>query len=282
MTRAAFVLGELLRASLGEWPRWLGFSLTVALVLASGSALALLQGEGDRGAPGEEWVVVAYVSTEVPDGEVNRLGWRLWEMEGVERVSFRFAEDRLPGGGTARDRALVIWTGGREAAARLEAELPRVAGDAVTGTEVIPLRRPAPAGLPPLSRVVSLVLLVLISFGSLVLARSAAARTLERWRNEWYLLRSAGVGAWALAGGFVGMVVLWGLVGCAAYVLAYQGARWALGDVPGVGEVAPGYVAGGAFPYLAAFVIGPVWAALAGAIALLSGRGAAPRELPRS
>ena len=272
MTRGLFILGELLRASLREWPRWLGFSVAVALVLASGSAMALLQGgrTGEEG--GAAWVVVAYLSEEVSDPELNRLGWELWELGGVERVSFRFAGDELPGGGVAETRALLIWTGEEARALALKEGVLRLAQGKISDVEVIGLRFPAPARLPPLSRVISLVASVFFAFTSLVLARSATVRTLAGWRNEWDLLRYSGIEPWILAVNFLGTVVLWGFLGCIFYVSVFLGLRGAVGGVPGVREVAPGYVSNGAFPYLVGFIVGPVWTVLVGVFSfLLSG-----------
>lgn len=269
MSKALFILGELLRASLKEWSRWLGFSVALALVLASGSALALLQGGSAGETGGTAWVVVAFVAEEVSDAELNRLAWDLWELAGVERVSFRFTGDELPGGGAAKSRALLVWANDGAAASSLEEEVPRMAQGKVTNKEVRALRYSPPARLPPLSRVVSLVAMVTFAFASLVLARSAVARTLVGWRNEWALLRFSGIEPWTLTGNLVGTVVLWGLTGCVVYVLVYQGLRWAVSGIPGVQEVAPGYMSSETFPYLVGFVIGPIWAALAGIFSLL-------------
>lgn len=268
MTRALFILAEMLRASAREWSRWLGFAATLALVLASGTAMVLLQGGREGSEAGAAWIVVAHLSGEVSDAELNELGWALWDLEGVERVSFRFAGDELPGGGTTEDRALLVWVGDEGTAKELEGELARIAGEKVTGLETLVLRYPAPARLPPLSRVISLVALIFFAFVSLILVRSAVVRTLARWRSEWDLLRFSGIDTWVLVGAFVGVVLLWGLVGCVLYVLVYQGLRWAVGGLPGVREVAPGYVTSGAFPYLVAFIIGPIWAALSGMFSL--------------
>ncbi len=269
MTRGLFILGEILRASFREWPRWLGFSAAVALVLASGSAVVLLQGGSEKRGGGAAWVTVAYISEEVSDPELNQLGWDLWKLEGVKRVSFRFAGDELPGGGVAESRALLIWTNDEAVASSLKEEISRLAQGKVTSVEIVALHYPSPARLPPLSRVISLVALVFFAFVSLVLVRSAAVRTLDRWRNEWNLLRFSGIEPWVLAGNFVGTVVLWGLMGCILYVLVYLGLRGAVGGFPGVREVAPGYITSEAFPYLVGFIIGPIWAALAGVLSLL-------------
>lgn len=274
MTGAFFVLVEMLRTSIREWARWAGFAGAVALMLASGSAMALLQGGGKEEAPGSTWCLVARVSEELSDQKLNELAWDLWALKGVERVSFRFPGDELPGGGSSEGRALLLWAQGEEAARSLKERIPHVAEGKVTAVELLSLKHPAPARLPPLSRVISLVALVFFAFLSLVLGRSAVARTHERWRNEWDLLRFAGLDPRVLVGLFLGVVILWSLLGCALYLVVYEGLRMGIGGIPGVREIAPGYAAGGAFPYLAAFIVGPAWATLAGGFALfLTHRG---------
>ncbi len=248
--------------------------------------MALLQGGRTEKPGGIIRVLVVYLSEELSDAAIDELGWKLWELEGVKKVSFRFSGDELPGGGVSKGRALLLWIGEEGVASALESEVSRLAGGKVMEVELLTLRYPVPTRLPPLSRVISLVALVFFAFVSLVLARSAVVRTLSHWRNEWDLLRFSGVEPWLLMGDFIAVALLWGLVGCVLYLAIYQGLKGAVGGIPAVREVAPGYLASRAFPYLTAFIIGPVWAALAGGFALLltlrPGRRPRVSEIPET
>jgi len=266
---ASFIFAELLRASLRNWSRWLAFSLVLGLVLASGSALALLQeGKGGGGPAREYWILVLGLSPELRDEKVNELCWEFWTLDGVTRVSYRFAGDELPGGGTAEERCILLWTEDGVRAGELAERVREIAGAAITRIDTIHLLASPPASLPPLSRVIAMVALALFAFATLVAGRVAVARTLAVWRNEWDFLRCSGVEPWKLWGPFVGTAAAWGLLGGGVYLLVYEGIRLAVANVAAVGQIAPGYLAGSSLPFLVAFLVAPLWGAAAGGIAL--------------
>ncbi len=267
---AGFIFAELLRASLRNWSRWLVFSLVLGLVLASGSALALLQeGKGGDGPAREYWILVLGLSPELRDEKVNELCWEFWALDGVTRVSYRFAGDELPGGGTAEERCILLWTEDGTRAEELAKRVRARAGTAITRVDIIHRLAAPPASLPPLSRVVAMVALALFAFATLVVGRVAVAHTLAAWRNEWDFLRCSGVEPWKLWGAFVGAAAVWGLLGGGVFLLVYEGIKLAVGNVAAVGQIAPGYLTSGPFPFLVAFLVAPLWGAAAGGIALL-------------
>ncbi|MGY4707537.1 hypothetical protein ACVNPS_07300 [Candidatus Bipolaricaulota sp. J31] len=265
-----FIFVELLRASVRNWSRWLGFAILLGLALASGSALALIQ-EGGSGtdSPREHWILVIGLSPDLRDEGVNELCWEFWTLEGVTRVSYRFAGDELPGGGAAGERCILLWIEDGARVGELEERVRALAGASITGIDTVHLRASAPVSLPPLSRVIAMVALALFAIASLLVGKVAVGHTLSAWRNEWDFLRYSGVEPWKLWVPFVGTAAVWGLLGGAVYLLVYEGGKLAVGKVAAVGQIAPGYLAASPFPFLVAFLVAPLWAAAAGGIALL-------------
>jgi hypothetical protein len=264
-----FIFAELFRTSLRSWTRWLGFSLALGLVLASGSALALLQeGRSEGGFPQTYWILVLKLSPDLRDEKINELGWHFWTLEGVKRVSYRFAGDELPGGGTAEERSLLLWTEEGSKVEGLVKQVQAIGEGAITEVDVIHRVMPPPASLPPLSRVVAMVALALFAFISLVVGRVAVGGTFVTWQTEWDFLRYSGVEPWKLWGPFVGTAALWGLFGGAIYLLVYEGIKFAVRNIVTVTQIAPGYLSGGPLPFVVAFVVAPLWGATAGGIAL--------------
>lgn len=269
MSRILFVFVELLKASLSTWHMWVAFSIAIALALAGGSSVALLQEGFEACGPREAWIAVI----QFPQGEIprdpNRLAWALWDIEGVKRVSYRFPGEKIPGEGSAEFTSILVWFDSKES---LEAARGRIEEE-VSGLgavlDEVHFENPGPWRLPPLSRVVASVILVIAAFSALVFGKAAMRMTVQAWENELQLLRISGVEPWGLSLSLVGVAAVWGLAGGAIYVGLYEGLRPLAQRLEAVRQLAPGYLSPSSFPYLAGLVIAPVFACLVGTLSLL-------------
>ena len=269
MSRVLFVFAELLKASSKTWHMWVAFSISLALALAGGSSVALLQEGSEARGPREAWIAaIRFPQGEIPQ-DPNRLAWSLWDIEGVKRVSYRFPGEEVPGGRKTESTTILVWFDTREALEAARARIEEEVSGLGAALEELHFRNPGPWHLPPLSRVVALVILVIAAFSALVFGKAAMKMTVEAWRDELELLRISGVEPWGLGLALVGTAAVWGLAGGAIYLGFYEGLRPLVRGLEAVRQLAPGYLSHSGLPYLTGLVIAPVFACVVGALSLL-------------
>lgn len=231
-----FLVGEGLKAARKALPRLLLWALALAVTLMAGTALLMLPAGGRPGAPTSEALLVATLSPELSEREINELAWELWALPGVAQVSFRFPgeTDPLPVGGRAL-ALLLAHPAQRGAVQEVLLEMAEI-----TGVQYLERTLKPPPRLPALARVLALVGLVLTLGLTLVLGRQSVLAVASRWGKALRLLAAAGVADSALRLPFLVVGALVGLVGGAVYVAVLWGAiSWA-GHYPQVREVVPG------------------------------------------
>ncbi len=233
---ALFLVGEGLKAAGKALPRLLLWALALAVTLMAGTALLVLPAGGRPGAPTSEALLVATLSPELSEREINELAWELWTLPEVVQVSFRFPgeTDPLP----VEARALVLLLAQPAQRGAVQEALLEKAG--ITGVQYLERTLKPPPRLPALARVLALVGLVLALGLTLVLGRESLLAVASRWGKALRLLAAAGVAEFTLRIPFLVVGALVGLVGGAVYVGVLWGAiSWA-GRYPQVREMVPG------------------------------------------
>lgn len=236
MNRAVlFLVGEGLKAARKAFPRLLAWALALALTLLAGTALLVLPPGGRPGAPTTEALLLATLSPQLSEREINELAWELWALPEVVQVSFRFPgeADPLP----VEERALVLLLS--QPAQRGVVQEALMERPGITGVRYLERTLKPPPRLPALARVLALVGVVLALGLTLVLGRESVLAVAKGWGKALRLLLTAGVAESTLRIPFLVVGAVVGLVGGAVYVGILWGAiSWA-SHYPQVREVVP-------------------------------------------
>ena len=222
-----FLFTEVLKAASGHLWRFCLWALTLVLVLAAGTALLLLPAGGEGSRPVTRAYLLATLSPELSEQDIDELAWRLWEQDGVEQVSFRFPGEEEPA--AVQDRTLVVLLTDPALRSQVQEKLASEAG--ILDVRYLERTVKPPPHLPSVARILALVGLVLGLALALFLGRWAMGRLAQSWNEELNLLRAAGLPESTLRLPFLALGAFVGLVGALVYVGLLWGAlSWAQGE----------------------------------------------------
>ncbi|MBC7098588.1 hypothetical protein H5T52_05660 [Candidatus Bipolaricaulota bacterium] len=226
-TNLLFLFSELLKAARGQLKGILLWALALVLALAAGTALLVLPGGGEESRPFTQAFLLASLSPDLSEQDINELAWHIWEREGVGQVSFRFPGEEEP---TAiEERTLLVLLEAPELRTEVQGLLAKEAGI----LEVSYLERTVkpPPRLPSVARILALVGLVFGLALVLWLGRLAMGGLARDWGEALRLLRACGLPELVLRFPFLAVGGLVGLVAGLFYVgLLWGMLSWAQGE----------------------------------------------------
>jgi len=222
-----FLLTEVLKAALGHLWRFCLWALTLVLVLAAGTALLLLPAGSEANRPVTQAFLLATLSPELSEQDIDELAWRVWEQDGVGQVNFRFPGEEEPA--AVQDRTLVVLLGDPALRSQVQERLVSEAG--ILDVRYLERTVKPPPHLPSVARILALVGLVLGLALALFLGRWAMGRLAQSWNEAMNLLRTSGLPESTLRLPFLAIGAFVGLVGALVYVGFLWGAlSWAQGE----------------------------------------------------
>jgi len=257
-----FLLTEALKVALGHLWRFGLWALTLVLVLAAGTALLLLPAGSEAHRPVTQAFLLATLSPELSEQDIDELAWRIWEQGGVDRVNFRFPGEEEPT--TVQDRTLVVLLGDPAIRPQVQEQLAQAAG--ILDVRYLERTVKPPPRLPSVARILALVGLVLGLSLALWLGRWAMGKQAESWSEAIHLLRTSGLPEFTLRLPFLVMGAFVGLVGALIYVGLLWGAlSWAQG-AQAVRQVVPLFLTCGPLATALGLLVGILLGAVGGVL----------------
>lgn len=256
-----YIVAQAVRAGLRNPWAFTAWTISLAVILLSGTTLIVLPtDQGDS--PITETFLLAKLSPLISEDEIARLGWEIWGWPGVAQIKFRFPGEEDPA--PIADRTLVVQLAEDAVAAEIQARLLDLAE--VKEVQFVqrifgPITR-----LPPVSRILALVGLVVAAGTSLLLGRTSVIQMAKAFAEEIELLRNSGVTEIILRTPFFVLGISAGLLGAMIYLGCYWGVWGWTHKMPAIRETVPAFVNGGALITALGLLSGGLLGALGGAL----------------
>ena len=257
-----FLIREGLRAGLAHaWCHAL-WALTLALALTAGTALLVLPADKEASRPYTQAFLLATISPDLAERDIDEVAWRIWGWEGVEQVSFRFPGEDDPA--PIERRTLVVLLASPETRGAVQELL--LHEDGIEQVTYVQRTVKPPPRLPSTARILALVGLVVALGAAIWLGRWAMAKTAKSWSEALALLRSSGVEEWTLRIPFLLLGGLVGLLGALVYLGLLWGMwAWAQGN-PAVRQVTPAFLTCGPLATALGLILGILLGLLGGLV----------------